>query len=34
VITSASAADPFIVKNVFPEEAAKKAADLGAEFPA
>jgi predicted unusual protein kinase regulating ubiquinone biosynthesis (AarF/ABC1/UbiB family) len=27
-------ADPFIVKNVFPEEAAKKAADLGAEFPA
>jgi len=25
--------DPFIVKNVFPEAAAKKAADLGATFP-
>jgi predicted unusual protein kinase regulating ubiquinone biosynthesis (AarF/ABC1/UbiB family) len=25
--------DPFIVKNVFPEAAAKKAADLGVSFP-
>jgi predicted unusual protein kinase regulating ubiquinone biosynthesis (AarF/ABC1/UbiB family) len=25
--------DPFIVKNVFPEAAAKRAADLGMEFP-
>lgn len=27
-------ADPYIVKNVFPEEAAAKAAELGVEFPA
>jgi len=26
-------ADPYIVKNVFPDEAAKKAAELGIEFP-
>jgi predicted unusual protein kinase regulating ubiquinone biosynthesis (AarF/ABC1/UbiB family) len=25
--------DPFLVKNIFPEEAAKKAAELGMEFP-
>jgi hypothetical protein len=25
--------DPFIVKNIFPEEAAKKAADDGIELP-
>jgi predicted unusual protein kinase regulating ubiquinone biosynthesis (AarF/ABC1/UbiB family) len=27
------ASDPFLVKNIFPEEAAKKAAELGMEFP-
>jgi hypothetical protein len=26
-------ADPFLVKNIFPEEAAKKAADDGITFP-
>lgn len=26
-------ADPYLVKNIFPEEAAKKAADLGMAFP-
>ena len=27
------ASDPFLVKNIFPEEAAKKAAELGMQFP-
>ena len=25
--------DPFLIKNIFPEEAAKKAAELGVDFP-
>jgi hypothetical protein len=25
--------DPFLVKNIFPEEAAKRAADIGMVFP-
>jgi predicted unusual protein kinase regulating ubiquinone biosynthesis (AarF/ABC1/UbiB family) len=29
----ALARDVFLVKNIFPEEAAKKAADLGIDFP-
>ena len=29
----AFASDPFLLKNIFPEEAAKKAAELGMEFP-
>jgi len=27
------ASDPFLLKNIFPAEAAKKAAELGMQFP-